>query len=134
MTVQYAKSYIDSAVDSNDLSTLYNVIRVLDADGNLAEPLGLFLRLWEWTGATRSGVWQYYESIRIVDFNTISAMMERNELTEINARYRGGMDCWEEPRYCDDLDAWIQANEILIEETAMLLIEPHRKALYPTAA
>tara|TARA_R110002049_G_scaffold247930_3_gene422416 strand:- start:138 stop:542 length:405 start_codon:yes stop_codon:yes gene_type:complete len=132
MAVQYAKTYIDRAVDANDLFTLYDVIRVLDSERDLAEPLRLFLRLWEWTGSTRSGVWQYYENVRIADFDEIATMMDRYNLTEIATRYRAGMECWEEPRYCDDLDAWIEANESMLEEIAMRLIEPHREQLYPT--
>ncbi len=132
MAVQYAKTYIDRAVDANDLPTLYNLITVLDAERHLAEPLRLFLRLWEWIGSTRSGVWQYYENVRISDFNSIAAMMDRCHLTEIAARYRTGMECWEEPRYCDDLDKWIDTNESMLEETAIRLIEPHREQLYPS--
>ncbi|TWT89578.1 hypothetical protein [Neorhodopirellula pilleata] len=132
MPVQYAKTYIDRAVDANDLSTLYNLINVLDAERDLAEPLRLFLRLWEWIGSTRSGVWQYYENVRISDFNSIAAMMDRCQLTEIAARYRAGMECWEEPRYCDDLDKWIDTNESMLEETAIRLIKPHREQLYPS--
>ncbi|MCC9644343.1 hypothetical protein LOC71_18860 [Rhodopirellula sp. JC740] len=132
MAVQYAKSYIDRAFDSNDVFTLYDVIRVLDAERELDEPLRLFLRLWEWAWSTRSGMWQYYENVVLADFDEIAKMMDRCELTEIATRYRAGMDCWEEPRYCDDLDVWIETYESMLEEISMQLIKPHREQLYPT--
>lgn len=132
MGVQYAKSYVDRALDSRDVYTLYDVIRVLDAERELAEPLRLFLRLWEWTCSTRSGIWQYYENVRLADFDEIATMMDRCELAEIATRYRAGMDLWDEPRYCDDLDAWIETNESMLEEVSMQLIKPHREQLYPT--
>lgn len=132
MTVQYAKAFIDRAVDANDLFTLYDVICVLDVERDLAEPLRLFLRLWEWTGSTRSGIWQYYENIGIADFDETAKMMDRCGLNEIAARYRAGMEYWEEPRYCDDLDVWIETNEPMLDETSMRLIEPFREQLYPT--
>ena len=131
MAVQYAKTYIDRAFVGQDLPSLYNVICALEPERDLPEPLTLFLRLWEWIGSTRSGVWQYYENIRMADFNEISSMMDRNELTQIASRYRAGMDCWDEPRYCDDLDSWIDTNETMLEEAAFGLIEPHRESLYP---
>jgi len=133
MPVQYAKTYIDRAFANKDLSTLYDVIRVLAQERNFSERFSLLLRVLEWIGSTRSGVWQYYENIPIEDFNQIAAMMDRNGLTEIAARYRAGMERWEEPRYCDDLDAWIETNELMLEETALRLIEPHRESLYPTS-
>jgi hypothetical protein len=132
VTVQYAKAFIDRIIDANDLFMLYDVVRVLDAERDLAEPLHLFMRLWEWTCATGSGVWQYYENLSTSDFDTIATMMDRHQLSEIAVRYRAGMECWKESGYSDDLDAWIENNESMLEETAMRLIKPHREQLYPT--
>ena len=130
MSVRFAKTHVDRAIEAIDLPTLYNVVRLTSRERELAEPLQLFLQFWEWVGATRSGIWQYYEGVPIADFNSTAAMMDRSDLPEIAARYRAGMECWDEPRYCDDLDHWIAANEKVLEETALQLIRPYREQLY----
>ncbi|MDB2687685.1 hypothetical protein N9Y42_10785 [Mariniblastus sp.] len=132
MNVRYSKAYIDRAIEQEDLPTLYDVVRTISAKRKLPEQLVLFLRLWEWIGSTRSGVWQYYESVPISEFDYVSAMLDRGALQELATRYRDGMACWEESRYCNGLDAWIETNESMLEVYLMQLINPHQSSLYPT--
>ena len=131
MTVSYAKSYIDRAYDARDIFTLYHVISTLEANRDLPEVFELFMRLWEWCCSTRSGVWQYYEIIPLAEFHKTADMMKRHNLGEITERFLGGMENWQEPEYCGDLDDWIEDNQETIAMAAMTLIEEHRDYLYP---
>ncbi len=90
MTVNYAKSYIDRACESRDVFTLYNIVRTLDVERDLDEPYKLFLRLWEWCCATRSFVWQYYETISLVEFHETASMMDRFKLGRNRKTLSGG--------------------------------------------
>ncbi len=131
MTVQYAKTYVDRTCDSRDVSTIYDIVRTLDAERNLPEPFKLLVRLWQWCCSTRSGVWQYYENIPRAEFEETANMMDRCNLGEIAARYRAGVEYWEEPEHCGDLDTWIEENWDTIENAAMTLVDGNRDCLYP---
>ena len=131
MTVNYAKSYVDRVCDSRDISALYDIVRTLDAERNLADPYKLAVRIWEWCNSTRSGIWQYYETIPLAQSQETASMMDRLRLGEIAVRYRAGMENWEEPRYCGDLDSWIELNWDAIENAVMALVESDRECLYP---
>jgi len=131
MAVRYAKTYVDRTCNSRDVFTLYDIVRTLDADRSLPEPFKLLVRMWEWCCSTRSGIWQYYENIPLAEFQGIANMMDRYRLGEIAKRYRNGMDNWEEPEYCGDLDTWIDENWDNIENAAMALVDSDRNCLYP---
>lgn len=131
MAVQYAKSYVNRACDSRDVFTLYDIVRTLDAERDLPTPFKLLVRMWEWCCSTRSGVWQYYENIPLAEFNETANLMEQWGLDELAVRYRGGMENWEDPEYCGDLDAWIDDNWSAIEHAAMSLVDGRREHLYP---
>jgi hypothetical protein len=133
MAINYSKTFIDRACESRDVFTLYDIVRTLDAERDLAQPLKLFVRMWEWCCSTRSGVWQYYENIPLAEFQKTADMMDRFNLDEIAIRYRAGMENWEEPEYCGDLDNWIDDNWDTLETAAIGLIELDRKSIYPIA-
>jgi hypothetical protein len=133
MAVNYSKTFIDRAFESRDVFTLYDIVRTLDAERDLAEPFKLLVRMWEWCCSTRSGVWQYYENIPPAEFQETADLLDRFNLGEIAIRYRAGMENWEEPEYCGDLDDWIDDNWDRIETAAIGLIELDRESIYPSA-
>ncbi len=131
MTVNYSKAYIDRVFESRDVFTLYDIVRTLDAERDLADPFKLLVRIWEWCCSTRSGVWQYYENIPMAEFQKTADMMDRFNLGEIAVKYRAGMECWQEPEYCGDLDTWIDDNWDTIETSAIGLVALDRQSIYP---
>jgi len=131
MNVQYSKSYIDRICEMGDVFTLYSIVVSLNQQRQLAEPLRLFARLWDWCCMTRSGIWQYYENINPEYIEETVGIMERNHLNEIAARYRAGLTNWQEPHYCEDLDNWIEDHWNDIEQIALTLVKANREGLYP---
>lgn len=134
MSVQYAKSFIDRAYESKDVFEIYSIVCTLSRERDLPEPLKVFARLWEWCCETRSGIWQYYESISSDDVEKMASVLERHHLGEIASRYRAGFSNWKPPHYCSDLDDWIDENWDMLEEAALSLVLNNRESLYPNQA
>src|SRR5436853_677958 len=118
MAVRYAQSYIDRLYEMRDIFTLHWVISVVSRDHELPQQFWLFIQLWNWACATRSGVWQYYESISAEEFQRIAQALDRFGLPELAERYRGGMKSWKDPERCLDLDRWIEHHWNKLETAA----------------
>ncbi len=131
MSVQYSKSYIDRICETGDVFTLYKIVVSLGQQRQLAEPLRLFTRFWDWCCMTRSGIWQYYENINSEYIEETADVMERNHLDEIAARYRAGLSNWQAPHYCNDLDEWIDEHWDDMKQVALTLVRDNRQDLYP---
>jgi hypothetical protein len=133
MVARYAKSYIDRLYEAKDIFTLHGVISVVSKECELPEQFSLFLRLWDWCCSTRSGIWQYYECLSAGDasqFESLAGALERFGLSELAERYRFGMNTWQEPGRCEQLDRWIDAHWSELETTAFRLIADSRDCLY----
>ena len=130
MPVRYARSYVDRLYEAKDVSALYSVVNVVSADRTLPDQFWLFLRLWEWCGATRSGIWQYYESISSRDFEKIAHALDGSGLMDLAEKYRSGMKHWKEPGGCVELDRWIDRHWRELEGFVFDLIADYRQHLY----
>ncbi len=130
MVARFAKTYIDRLYEARDMFALAGVIDVVGREQNLPEQFWLSQRIWAWCGWSRSGIWQYYESISQKDFDAIAASLERFGLPELAARYRSGKEAWKEPGGCKGLDCWIDAHWSELESTAFQLIANDRHCLY----
>ena len=129
MTNLYADSYIDKLFTERDMLGLYQVIIAIEQDRALPVEFWLFCRLLEWSGSTRSGIWQYYEGLPDEQFERISRDLDRFGLAEIADKYRSGRDLWNKPDRADSLDEWVDAHEQQIELAAFDLIFGHRDFL-----
>jgi len=110
MVARYAKSYVDRLYETKDVFALHGVVNVVSKNRDLPEQFSLFLRFWEWCCSTRSGIWQYYESISTEEFESMAQALERFGFKELTERYRSGMASWKEPQRCKELDHWIDCH------------------------
>lgn len=122
MTVRFANSYVDKLFAERDLPGLHHLIGVVSAERQLSEQFWLFCRLLEWSGSTRSGVWQYYEILLDDMFVRMSRSLEQFGLSEIALQYRSGRHSWSGPDQASSLDAWMDAHEQQIQSAAFELI------------
>ena len=129
MAIEFADSYIDRLFAERDLLGLYHIITVMEQDRALPEEFWLFRRLREWAGSSRSGIWQYYESLPEEEFERMVQALDRFGLAEIADKYRSGRDLWNKPDRADSLDEWVDAHEQQIELAAFDLIFGHRDFL-----
>ena len=129
MTIEFADSYIDRLFAERDLLGLYHIITVMEQDRALPEEFWLFRRLREWAGSSRSGIWQYYESLPEEEFERMVQALDRFGLADIAERYRFGREAWNEPAQAEDLDDWIDAHEERIDEAAFDLISRRKDLL-----
>lgn len=129
MRVRFASSYVDRLFAKRDLDGLHHLVSVLERDRELPDGCWLFCRIIEWVGSTRSGVWQYYESIPKETFERVGAAFEKSGHLEIAEHYRSGMVIWDGPDRAASLDRWILGRERQIEEAALGMIKPHREIL-----
>ena len=130
MAVRYAKSYVDQLYEAKDMFALDGVIDVVGRDRPLPEQFWLAKRVFAWCGWSRSGIWQYYEVISQEDFEVVASALERFGLRELAVRYRSGMESWQKPDGCDELDRWIDTHQAELESTAFQLIASDRHYLY----
>jgi hypothetical protein len=127
--VRFATSYIDRLFAERDFPGLHHLISILERDRALPEECWLFCRIIEWVGSTRSGVWQYYESVPKETFERVAGVFGRFGHTEIAERYRSGMIIWNGPDRAASLDKWMWSHEGQIEDAAFEMIKPHQELL-----
>lgn len=130
MVARYAKTYIDQLYETKDIFTLHGVVSVVARHRDLPEQFSLFLRLWEWCCSTRSGIWQYYETVPAAESESMAGALQRFALPELATRYRSGMTTWREPESCRELNRWIDDHWSELEDTAFRLIADHQGYLY----
>jgi hypothetical protein len=116
MAVRFAHSYVETLFAERDMPGLHHVISVLSGERQLPEEFWLFCRLLEWVGSTRSGVWQYYESLSDETFTRMSRALEQFGLSEIAEKYRSRRSCQDRPDVAASLDDCIDAHEREISE------------------
>jgi len=105
--LRYASAYIDRVFAERDEIALYQIVGAISAERQLSEEFWLFCRLQEWTGSTRSGVWQYYEGLPEETFRRVSAGLEQRGLNKIADQYRFGKSFWDTPDQAAGLDRWL---------------------------
>ena len=133
MNVRFASSYVDRLFAERDLPGIHHLVSVVVAERPLAEEFWLFSRLLEWEGATRSGIWQYYEGVAEDTFQRVSRALDQFGLSELAEQYRFGQRVWRVPEQVAVLDRWIDAHTQDIYAAIFRLIAPHRPALYAPA-
>jgi hypothetical protein len=129
MPVRFASSYVNRLFAERDLLGLHHLVSVLERDKELPDGCWLFCRIIEWTGSTRSGVWQYYESIPKDTFERVGEAFDKFGHAEIAEHYRSGMVVWDGPDRAASLDRWIWSHEREIEDAAFEMIKPHQEIL-----
>lgn len=130
MSVRFANSYVNKLFAERDMPGLHHLISVIGAERQLSEPFWLFCRLLEWSGSTRSGVWQYYEALSEDTFVRVNQALVRFGLSEIAQRYQAGRDSWNGPDQAASLDEWMDAHEHQIHSAAFYLIAARKAELY----
>jgi hypothetical protein len=128
MSVRFANSYIDRLFAEKDFAAIYHLISVVSKERSLPEEFWLFSRIYEWAPA-RSGVWQYYESLKDSDFNRISQSLDRFGLEAIAQKYREGKASWNGPTRAVDLDKWLDTHTQEIHDQIFDLIAPLKDCL-----
>jgi hypothetical protein len=129
MTVRFANSYVEKLFAERELPGLHHLISVVGAKRQVSEPFWLFCRLLEWSGSTRSGVWQYYEGLSDDTFVRMTQALGRFGLSEISQRYQYGRASWNGPDQAASLDEWMDAHEQQIHSAAFELIAARKDEL-----
>jgi hypothetical protein len=122
VTARYSARYIDKIFAEKDLPIIYQTIEVISQTRQLPEEFWLFCRIYEWA-PSRSGVWQYYESLQDPTFEGVSAALERYGLHAVAQRYRSGKDAWQDEDKMRALDSWLDANAAGIHASVFALIQ-----------
>ncbi len=133
MIVRFANSYIDRLFAERDLLGIYQLVGIVAKQRPLAEEFWLFSRMLEWEGATRSGIWQYYECIADDTFERVSRDLDQFGLSDLAEQYRFGQRIWKTPERTVVLDRWIDAHTREITDAIFHLIAPHRLSLHGPA-
>ena len=121
MTVRYSARYIDKIFVEQDLLFIYQTIEVVSQSRPLPEEFWLFCRIYEWA-PSRSGVWQYYESLPDPKFERVTAALEHFGLHDVVQRYRSGKNAWQDEDAMRALDSWLVANAAGIHASLFALI------------
>lgn len=129
MSIRFADSYVDRLFNERDMLGLHHLVSVMEQDRTLPEECWIFCRMLEWLGSTRSGVWQYYESIADETFQRLGRALEQSGHFELAGRYRSGMSIWNGPDRASSLDRWMDAHEDEIRDAAFELISRRRDCL-----
>lgn len=129
MGVRFSSSYVDRLFAERNLSGLHHLISVLERERKLPDGCWFFCRIHEWVGSTRSGVWQYYESIPKETFERVSRALDQFGYPDIAEQYRSGMVIWNGPDRAASLDRWIWNREREIEDAAFEMIKLHQEIL-----
>jgi hypothetical protein len=128
MVARYSATYIDKIFAEQDLLSVYQAIEVVSQTHSLPEEFWLFCRIYEWA-PSRSGVWQYYESLPDAQFERVSAALERFGLHEAAERYRSGKNAWLHEEAMRALDSWLDAHAAGIHASLLALIRSHMDLL-----
>jgi hypothetical protein len=118
----YAKSYVADLIEARDVFGLQQVVAAEARQRALPEEFWLFGELLAWSGSTRSGVWQYYESVRSKDFKRALRGLKQFGLDELARWYENGRDTWKDPEPCQELDQWLTDHEEQVHATLLRLI------------
>jgi hypothetical protein len=129
MHPRYSENYVQKLFDEKDLGALHQVISVVSRDRELPNQFWLFNKMVEWEGATRSGIWQYYESIPRTEFDKIARGLVEAGLVELAEKYRGGMNTWNKDDRAVSFDKWIDANADSIRSQLLELVCEHLQTL-----
>jgi hypothetical protein len=121
VTARYSATYIDKIFAEEDLPFIYQTIEAVSQTRQLPEEFWLFCRIYEWA-PSRSGVWQYYESLPDPTFERVGAALERYGLPAVAERYRAGKDAWQDEDAMRALDSWLDANADDIHASLLALI------------
>lgn len=124
MEPRYSASYIDQLVGERDSPGLHQLIAAVGRRSKLPDELWVFSRVLEWLGATRSGVWQYYESIEGEVFTRLKDWLLRTGWRGVHARYAQGMLDFSSGSDCGDLDDWLMAREHDLVDALWDLVTP----------
>ncbi len=122
MSIRFANSYVDNLFAQRDMLELHRLISIVGDEHPLPEQFWLFCRVLEWTGATRSGIYQYYETLSDDLFSRMSHALVQFGLQEIAQKYQSGKDLWDKPDRASSLDEWIDAHEQEIENAVFELV------------
>ena len=129
MGIRFASSYIDRLFTERDMAKLYHLISLMERERVLPEEFWLFSRIQEWLGSTRSGVWQYYETLSGENFNRMHQALLRFDLAEVAEKYAFGRNEWNGPDRAASLDKWIWQHDRQIESAAFDLILQRKASL-----
>ena len=129
MRVRFASSYVDQLFADRDLSGLHHLVSIKERDQKLPDECWLFCRILEWIGSSRSGVWQYYESVPNETFERVSRAFDKLGYSDIAERYRSGMISWDGPDRARSLDQWMFAHEDAVRDAAFDMIKLHQEIL-----
>ena len=129
MKVRIASAYVDRLLAEKDLLGLYQIVGIRSEEGELPLECWLFARLLDWEGATRSGVWQYYEGLAEDTFQRVSLALEQAGFPDIAEQYRYGRSAWEVPEQIASVDRWIDDHQIRIKAAALSLLTSCRSFL-----
>ena len=128
MASPIATSYVDRIFADKDLHEVYWVISVVEQDRELPEEFWLFSRVFEWA-PSRSGIWQYYETLSDGQFNRVTDGLERFGLLEIAEKYRLGRSTWNGPTKAAELDQWLDAHAGDVHDAVFRLIADKKDRL-----
>lgn len=126
--VAYSSSYVDNIVQSGNVSALITLIDIRERIHPLPDECELFRELIFWLGATRSGIYQYYENRKVNDPKIIkvAALFEKFHLYDALEKYILGIHIWNEtPQDLDEFDAidnWIEDNEARLKTLALNIL------------
>lgn len=126
--VAYSSSYVDSIVQSGNVPALITLIDIRERIHPLPDECELFRELIFWLGATRSGIYQYYENRKINDPKIIkvAALLEKFHFYEALEKFISGIHIWNEaPQNLDKFDAidtWIEDNEAKLISLALKIL------------
>jgi hypothetical protein len=111
MTAQYSPSYIEELFERKDYVGIYTLIEVRARNQKVPDECALFSRILEWVGSTRSGVWQYYESLKEDRFSEVCRLLDKFGMLEVKSKYQEGMQIWQDSNASTKLDRWIDQHE-----------------------
>ncbi len=129
MNVRISSSYVDRLIAEQDLLGLYQVVGIRSEEGELPPECWLSTRLLEWEGATRSGIWQYYEGLAADTFQRVSLALDQAGFTDIAEQYRYGQQTWDVPEQVASVDRWIDDHQPRIKAAVLSLLAGSRSFL-----
>ncbi len=132
---RFSTDYLRERLREKDITSLYNVVtsssahdRCRDRDG-LPEALFLFVRVWEWWGAARSGVWQFYESLDAGTAHAIVEAMRRAGWSDVQDQFERGLKHWQQEHVAGAVDDWLDENDGRLRDLIAALLDREFAAL-----
>ena|SRR5215207_4342207 len=122
MGVRFTKGYVDEVFAARDYWRLHHLISLVNKEPDLPEELWLFNRIFEWSCSD----WQYYEHIRVEEFQRILTDLEQFGLGAIGKKFREGKLVWDDPELLPAFEAWLQAHAKEIAASVFALAERRR--------